>query len=920
MARSVKVTLGANVADFKAQLRDAGNAVRQFSGELDQAAKKGNLDEVTRKTALLGAGLLGVAGYAVKMAADFDKSMSAAAAATNANATQMAQLRQAAIQAGQATQYSATQAADGITELGKAGISTQNILNGGLNGALNLAAAGQISVGDAASIAASALTQFKLSGSAVPHVADLLAAGANKAQGGVGDLGQALNQSGLVANQFGLSIDDTVGALAEFASAGLTGSDAGTSFKTMLQALANPSQQTQAEMDKLGISFYNAQGKFVGIAGVAQVLQDKLKGLTDQQRNQALAQIFGQDAVRTATVLYNDGAKGVENWTKAVDVNGYAAGQAAALTNNLSGDLERLKGSLETVAIQSGGGATSGLRALTKGANEAVNAFSSLPHWVQESVTMLSGVGGASLLAVAGFLKAKSTVSDLMDELKDAGPRSAAAAGWIGKIGSVAGKLGLAGTAAFGLYAGMKAFGDWVDHFSAPVARDVDKMTDALQSFAATGVASGELAAAFGSNLSGISKDIAALANAKKTLDDAQQSALTHGAGQMGADRVSSILGPQLKQQTAQAAADLDVLDKALANLANNGNASQARILFQSIAAAQGITMAQLPQYSAAAKDAALASTGLASGFGSATANSKALAATLQDAITNGQKLTDVWTQLNGAALSMDQANLSVKQALDAVKQSFKDNGKAIDENSEKGLKNRIAVGQVAQAAAAAAQAKYEETNSVGDASKTYDSYISALKKTLKQSGLTKGQIDTLISAYAKMPPSVTTNVKANGASAAASQVRTLKGELASMKTNWNVTVKTSFLTFGKPYSQAGINSGDVGGLAHGGAMIPMAAGGIYPASNPPLIKFAEPETGGELYVPRKGISPVRARGLLAQGRRLVRHGHHPDGVRRDHRRGHRSCERGRQHHQHGDDVHPDRYPPGHGRGLPVRP
>jgi TP901 family phage tail tape measure protein len=109
-------------------------------------------------------------------AADFDKSMSAVAAATHAPKDQIDQLRAAAIQAGKDTQYSATEAADGITELSKAGVSTASILNGGLKGALSLAAAGQLSVGEAAETAASAMTQFKLSGDQMPHVADLLAA------------------------------------------------------------------------------------------------------------------------------------------------------------------------------------------------------------------------------------------------------------------------------------------------------------------------------------------------------------------------------------------------------------------------------------------------------------------------------------------------------------------------------------------------------------------------------------------------------------------------------------------------------------------------------------------------------------------------------------------------------------------------
>jgi TP901 family phage tail tape measure protein len=102
-----------------------------------------------------------------------------------------------------------------------------------------------LDVADAAQIAATALTQFKLEGSDIPHVADLLAAGAGKAQGSVDDLSQALNQGGLVASQAGQSIEDTTGVLAAFAAAGLIGSDAGTSLKTALIALEKPSTAAQ---------------------------------------------------------------------------------------------------------------------------------------------------------------------------------------------------------------------------------------------------------------------------------------------------------------------------------------------------------------------------------------------------------------------------------------------------------------------------------------------------------------------------------------------------------------------------------------------------------------------------------------------------------------------------------------------------
>jgi TP901 family phage tail tape measure protein len=780
--RTVGVRLTAEIAEYQSKLKAAGQSTRDFKGELDRAAQKGNLDKVTNAVGGLGLGLTGIAAGAVKLRADFDKAMSGVSAATHAPAGDLEQLRQAAIRAGKDTSYSATDAADAITELSKAGVKTTDVLNGGLNGALSLAAAGQLSVGEAAETAASALTQFKLQGSAVPHVADLLAAAAGKAQGSVHDIGYALNQSGLVASQFGLSIEDTTGALAEFANAGLIGSDAGTSFKTMLLAMANPSKQTKDAMNELGISFYDAGGKFVGISGVAQVLQTRLKGLTQEQRNAALAQIFGNDAIRAASVLFTDGAAGVQKWKAAVNDSGYAAATASALTNNLAGDLERLRGSLETIAIESGGGATKGLRTLAKGANETVNAFADLPSWVQESITVLSGVGGVSLLAAAGFLKARGTAKSLLDELRDMGPMGAKTAGGLGKIGSVAGRLGLVGVAAGGVYVGMKAFGDWVDSRSAPTVRDIDKMTEALQQFASTGKVTGELSKAFGVDLQGLTRDLSAIQKSQAELAKLQNIKLGP-AGEQGYGRALAAIGPQIKQMSAQASSDIDALDQTLAKLATDGNVTAAKIAFDDFAHATGLSLDKLPKYAAAAKNASAANSGLAAGFGDAKANANTMTNSLDSAIQAGQTLTQVWDQLHGAVLSNDQAQLAAKQAIDGVKQSMKDNKKAIDGNSEAALKNRIAVGEAAQAAAKSAQAKYTESSSVEQASKTYNGYISQLRKTLIQSGLTKVQADRLIGSYGKMPSSISTHVSITGAGDVAKKLEGLsKIQLALAK------------------------------------------------------------------------------------------------------------------------------------------
>ena len=427
--RSIKVTLRANVADFNRQIKSAATSLEQLAakgdptgkvaettmGRLAQSAQLQRAAWDTASTAMVGYGVAAAAaaGYVVKSFADFDQAMSNVQAATHESAENMDQLREAAIQAGADTAFSASEAAGAIEELAKAGVSTADILNGGLKGSLDLAAAGGLGVADAAGIASVALTQFKLSGSDVGHVADLLAAGAGKAMGDVSDLGMALKQAGLVASQTGLSIEETTGALSAFAAAGLLGSDAGTSFKTMLLNMTPQSKQAAKYMEELGIHAYDAQGQFVGLAAYAGQLHDSLSKLTAEDRQAALKKMFGQDAIRAASILYEQGADGIQSWIDKVNDAGYAAETAEARMDNLNGDLEKLGGSFETLFIKSGSGANDFLRTIVQFAEQAVNAFSALPAPVQQGALGLAAFTSAAALTAGTGMKVFTMITDV---------------------------------------------------------------------------------------------------------------------------------------------------------------------------------------------------------------------------------------------------------------------------------------------------------------------------------------------------------------------------------------------------------------------------------------------------------------------------------------------------------------------------
>jgi TP901 family phage tail tape measure protein len=397
------------VVKFEARTAGLRKQVGQAEGILSRFQKTTSRVGAGMKAAVTSAAgmVTGVAGVgsavaaAAKSSMDFEAQVSKVRATGEATEPQLKALEAQAMKMGKTFGVSATDAMQSVEALAKAGVSTQDIMGGGLTGALSLAAAGEMDVGESAETASSAMAQFGLKGKDVGHIADVLAQGANLAQGGVSELSQALSQGGMVASQMGMSLDETVGVLAEFANKGLMGSDAGTSLKSMLQRLSNPAADAKRQMEKLGIAAYDSSGKFVGLSNFAGQLQTSMSKLTPAQRDAAMSTIFGSDAVRAASILYTDGAKGVAKWTKDVGKSGAAMETARVNTDNLKGDLDKAKASFQDAFITMGKSSQSPLRTVVQG-------FSSI---ADKAPAALNSVTGSISAFVASFKAADGDIT-----------------------------------------------------------------------------------------------------------------------------------------------------------------------------------------------------------------------------------------------------------------------------------------------------------------------------------------------------------------------------------------------------------------------------------------------------------------------------------------------------------------------------
>jgi TP901 family phage tail tape measure protein len=832
--RTVSVKLLAEVSGYLRGLKTANVATRDFVSELDKAAKAGRLDAVADQATKAGLGLTGLAIGAVTMAARFEKAMSSVQSATHASGAEMEMLREAALQAGKDTAFSATEAAGAIEELSKAGVSTADILGGGLSGALSLAAAGQIDVSEAAETAASTLTQFGLKGRDVSHVADLLAAAAGKAQGGVHEMSFALQQSGLVASQMGLSVEETTGTLAAFASAGLLGSDAGTSFKTMLQRLVAPTDEVKGLMDELGISAFDAQGKFVGMARFAGTLHDALANMTDQQRNATLATIFGSDAIRAAAIVYQQGEEGVQGWIGKVDDTGYAAETAALKTNNLAGDIERLTGELETLAIQSGSGANSGLRTLVQGLENIVSSVSNIPGPVQNAAVVIAGVGGAALLASAGTIRLKKSTAEAMAELRKTGPIGAKAADGLERTGKAARRLAIT-------MAALQVAGATM---GSSVNPQIELLTENLAEFGENGELSSEAARVFGKDLSNLDAALNDIAN-----EDAWHSFVRGTTGLVeGLTGAGNLYNQSLQHSRER----LEALDQALTNLVQSGRADDAAAAFQQIAERakkQGVSLEELrkvlPGYAAAVEMAGSASAEAADGVDKVgTAADKAA--------DQAEQLKEAFDALFESTMNADRASIAYLQQVKDTNAELTKGKRTLDIYTQAGQENRTAILDEIDANKAQRDAIIRTGGSIEVANRLYEQNIDKLRAHLKHLGFDKAAVEELIKKYREIPVHVVTDVKADTAGANAAltgfvkRINTIDGRV--------ITVRTRITSAGEYIPGQGTSVRNRwGGLYEHAQSGLLREAAIYSPDTPARYAFAEPATGGEAFIPMRG-------------------------------------------------------------------
>lgn len=322
----------------------------------------------------LAAGYAGIAGIsaAVRGISEFDGSISKLGAVSRASASELKNLRAVAMDLGSSTEFSASQAADGLNFLAMAGFSASESM-AAIPDVLNLATAAALDLGTAADISSNIMSGFGIQAEKTARVTDILTAASTRSNTTVAQLGGAMSTVAPIASALGINLADTAAAIGVMSDAGIQGERAGTALRGVLASLAGPTKAATDALAKYGLTASDVNPETNALADIMAKLAERGLSTSDAMT------IFGREAASGALVLAGASRRLGEFGEELRNVDGETRRAADGIRDNLKGDIDSLKSAMEGLILTIGSsGLTGALRAVVQGATDVARAVTSM--------------------------------------------------------------------------------------------------------------------------------------------------------------------------------------------------------------------------------------------------------------------------------------------------------------------------------------------------------------------------------------------------------------------------------------------------------------------------------------------------------------------------------------------------------------
>ena len=350
-----------------------------------------------KTVAKVGAAALGATGAAlftfgkksISTGKEFDSSMSQIAATlgyttediennVNGAGDAFASLRTKAKEMGAETNFSASEAAEGLNILAMSGYNAEQSMSM-IEDVLHLAAAGSMDMGSAAKFVSGTMKGFNDATKDSGYYADLMAKGATLANTSVAQLGEAMSSGAATSAAYSQSADSMTIALLRLAEQGEVGSAAGTALAAAMKNLYTPTDQAATALKTLGVAVYDESGNARDFNTVVDELEASFAGMTEEQKNSYKQTIFGIQGLNAYNKMVVTGKKKQDDWNKSLRAASEGAGEAAkqydTMTDNLEGDIDILKSAADGFKIEVSDRLMPSIREFVQFGSESISNF-----------------------------------------------------------------------------------------------------------------------------------------------------------------------------------------------------------------------------------------------------------------------------------------------------------------------------------------------------------------------------------------------------------------------------------------------------------------------------------------------------------------------------------------------------------------
>ena len=403
------------------QAKESETALQKIAANGEKLKTMGeSVTDVGKKFLPVTAGVVGLGTAAVKTAADFDSAMSKVAAVSGATGSDFDKLKAKAREMGSKTKFSASEAAEAMNYMAMAGWKTEDMLSG-IEGVMNLAAASGEDLATTSDIVTDALTAFGLSAKDSGHFADILAAASSNANTNVSMMGETFKYCAPIAGALGFSAEDTAEAIGLMANAGIKGSQAGTSLRTIMNNLSGDVKICGSSIGEVTVATTNADGSMRDLSDILADCRNAFSGLSESEKASAAESLVGKNAMSGFLALMNAGEGDINKLSSAIaNCDGSAANMASTMNDNLEGQLTILKSQLQELAISFGEMLMPAIRTIVGWIQGFVDKLNSMDEGTRKviiTIALVAAAIGPVLIVIGKIMSAVGTIMTIVPKL-----------------------------------------------------------------------------------------------------------------------------------------------------------------------------------------------------------------------------------------------------------------------------------------------------------------------------------------------------------------------------------------------------------------------------------------------------------------------------------------------------------------------